>query len=101
MRILFLDIDGVICTTSCYGIGKNNKWGTYMFDSKCVALLNFIIQETGAEIILSSDWRNQHTLSEMREIFAHNGVIRGPIGYTPSLKSYNGMNLEGGRADEI
>jgi hypothetical protein len=101
MRILFLDIDGVICTTSCYGRGKNNKWGTYMFDSKCVALLNFIIQETGAEIILSSDWRNQHTLSEMREIFAHNGVIRGPIGYTPSLKSYNGMNLEGGRADEI
>ena len=101
MKIIFLDIDGVICTTSCYGRGKNNKWGTYMFDSKCVALLNFIIQETGAEIILSSDWRNNHTLSEMREIFAHNGVMKGPIGYTPSLKSYNGMNLEGGRADEI
>lgn len=101
MKIIFLDLDGVICTTSCYGRGKNNKWGTYMFDTKCVALLNFIIQETGAEIVLSSDWRNNNTLSEMREIFAHNGVIKGPIGFTPSLKTYNGMNLEGGRADEI
>lgn len=101
MKIIFLDIDGVICTSACYGVGKNNKWGAYMFDPKCVALLNFILQETGAEIILSSDWRNQYTLQEMREIFAHNFVLKGPIGFTPSIKTYTGMNLEGGRADEI
>jgi hypothetical protein len=101
MRILFLDIDGVICTSACYGVGKDNKWDAYMFDSKCVAVLNFILQETGAEIILSSDWRHQYTLQEMREIFAHNFVLKGPIGFTPSSKTYTGMNLEGGRADEI
>ena len=101
MKIIFLDIDGVMCTTSCYGKGTANKWGSYMFDQKAVIYLNYIISETGAEIILSSDWRNQYTLHEMREIFCHNGVLKGPIGFTPSMKTYKGDNLEGGRADEI
>lgn len=101
MKIIFLDIDGVLATSSCYGRGKHNKWDAYMFDSKCVAILNFIIQETGAEIILTSDWRNEYSLAEMREIFAHNGVIKGPIGYTPNSKTYTAMNLEKGRVDEI
>lgn len=101
MKIIFLDIDGVICTNSTYGKGMNNKWGSYMFDQKAVAYLNHILQETGAEIILSSDWRHHYTLHEMREIFCYNGVIRGPIGFTPSLKTYVADNLEGGRADEI
>jgi len=101
MKVIFLDIDGVLATTSCYGKGTNNKWGAYMFDQKAVIYLNYIISETGAEIILSSDWRNNYTLHEMREIFCHNGVLKGPIGFTPSLKTYTGDNLEGGRADEI
>lgn len=101
MKILFLDLDGVICTTSCYGRGTDNKWGTYRFDSKCVSTLNFIIQETGCEIILSSDWRFHYTLQEIREIFEYNGVIKGPIGFTPRSKTYTGNNLENGRSDEI
>ncbi len=101
MRILFLDLDGVMATTSCYGRGKDNKWGAYMFDPKCVAVINFILQETSAEIILSSDWRHHYTLQEMREIFCHNNVIKGPIGFTTLSKSYTGDNLENGRADEI
>ena len=96
-----MDIDGVMCTTSCYGRGKDNKWDAYMFDHKAVAVLNFILQETGAEIILSSDWRHTHTLQEMREIFCHNNVVKGPIGFTHLLSTYTAMNLEGGRADEI
>ncbi len=98
---MFVDMDGVLCTTACYGRGKNNKWDVYMLDSKAVAVINFLIQETGAEIILSSDWRHTYTLQEMREIFCHFGVIKGPIGFTPSSKTYTADNLERGRADEI
>jgi hypothetical protein len=100
VKIIFLDIDGVMCTSACYGRGKNNKWDAYMFDHKAVAVLNFILQETGAEIILSSDWRHHYTLQEMREIFCHNNVIKGPIGFTPPSKT-NAMDLEGGRSGEI
>ena len=101
MKIIFLDIDGVISTAQCWGKGNDNKWGSYKFDPKCVAVLNFILQETGAEIVLSSDWKSHYTLQEMREIFTHNGVIKGPVSFTPYSKTYKGDNLEGGRSDEI
>lgn len=100
MKIIFLDIDGVISTRGCWGKGNHNKWNAYMFDPKCVAVLNYILIATGAEIILSSDWRHHYTLTEIREIFCHNGVIKGPIGFTPSHKT-NAMDLEGGRSGEI
>jgi len=101
MKIIFLDIDGVICTSSTFGKGKDNKWGSYMFDPKCVIALNFILQETGAEIIISSDWRMHYTLHEIREIFAHNFVMKSPIGFTPFSDRYANNDLEGGRAEEI
>jgi hypothetical protein len=101
MKYIFLDIDGVLATNSTYGVGTKNKWGAYMFDVKCVAVFNFILQETGAEIILTSDWRVHYTLQEMREIFAHNGVIRGPIGFTQVLRKFSSTNFEEIRANEI
>lgn len=101
MKVIFLDIDGVLATTSCYGVARKNKWDSYKFDEKCVTVLNFILQETGAEIILSSDWRRHYTLQEMREIFAHNFVLRGPIGFTTTRLSYTSSELEIGRTEEI
>jgi hypothetical protein len=101
MKIIFLDIDGVLSLNSDYGKANDNKWGSYRFDQKAVAVLNFILQQTNAEIVLSSDWRTHYTLQEMREIFAHNFVLRGPIGFTTRSKNYNGDNLENGRAEEI
>ena len=101
MKVLFLDIDGVLSLNSDYGKANDNKWGSYRFDQKAVAVLNFILQQTNAEIVLSSDQRTHYTLQEMREIFAHNFVLRGPIGFTTRSKNYNGDNLENGRAEEI
>lgn len=53
MKIIFLDIDGVLncaSTTEC--------WGDVVgIDSDKVAILNQIIAETGAKIVLSSSWR--------------------------------------------
>ncbi len=101
MKIIFLDIDGVLATSQCFGQGKDNKWGSYRFDPKCVATLNFILQETGAEMVLSSDWKTHYTFQEIREIFCHNNVIKGPIGFTPHSDYYQDGFLEGGRGHEI
>lgn len=100
MKILILDHDGVLVTSQCYGT-SNNKWGKPRFDSKCVEVTNKIIEATDCEIIVSSDWRHDYTLKEIRELYAEFGIIKGPIGYTPSSKTYGGMNLDSGRADEI
>jgi len=104
MKIIFLDIDGVILPFS--GSKHNsalgpNKWGVEGFCQKAVKILNEVLLETDADIVISSDWRHQHPLFEMREIFEANGIIKLPIAYTIRSKTYTAMNLEGGRVDEI
>ena len=101
MKIIFLDIDGVMATSNDYGVSANNKWNAYRFDKKCVGVLNSILEETGADIILSSDWRHHYTLQEMKDIFAHNGIIKGPIGFTMRSINYKADSLEWGRTEEI
>lgn len=47
MRIIFLDIDGVL-----------NSWSTgYKITTKKLQLLNSILEDTGAKIVISSSWR--------------------------------------------
>jgi len=100
MKVIFLDIDGVLALT--FGsMNTNNKWDAYPFDKKAVGVLNKILTETDAEIVLSSDWKHHYTLDELKGIFLEfNGVIKAPFTVTPALPT-NAMDLEGGRVKEI
>jgi hypothetical protein len=104
MKIIFLDHDGVICLSNNWGSRhkKQKKWGgkkmsmTFReiplefrfddFDKKAVSVLNEILEETGAEIITSSDWRLHATIDEMGDFFELQGVIKRPIGFTEFFK---------------
>jgi hypothetical protein len=105
MKIIFLDLDGVM--VPMWGAGhtnamsKNNKWAAEPMCKKAVKILNEILDVTNAEIVISSDWRHHYKLSELREIFDANGVKKLPIAFTVSSRNYTGMNLEGGRMEEI
>ena len=106
MKILFLDNDGVICLSNNWG-GRTKKWAKYRsanpesssiikeapveyrfddFDKKAVKILNEIIEETGCEIVVSSDWKRWGTLEQMQEMYVTRG-IKPPIGLTPLLKN--------------
>lgn len=126
MKIIFLDHDGVICLASQWG-GRSKKRRNYIaehgnvmsdmempcefrfddFDSKAISVLNNILEETGAEIVVSSDWKNWATLEEMGQYYEKQGIIKKPIGYTTSilkgdLKFHNYFtNLEETRSYEI
>jgi hypothetical protein len=86
MKILFLDHDGVICLSNNWG-GRSKKWAKYRsanphsskekkdapvsvrfddFDKKAIKILNEIIEETGCEIVVSSDWKLHATLEERK-----------------------------------
>jgi hypothetical protein len=54
------------------------------FDPIAIKLLNRILDETGAEIVVSSDWRNWSTLEQMQEMYAIRGIKR-PISMTKFL----------------
>ena len=102
MKVLFLDHDGVICLSNNWG-SRIKKWSKYRsanphsskyfddapveirfdnFDKKAVKVLNEILESTGVEIVVSSDWRIHSTLQEMGDYYVHQGIIKRPIGYT-------------------
>ena len=59
MKIIFLDIDGVICTP---------KTDFRYLDIRCVNHLNNIVEDTGAKIVISSSWRYGRTLKGLQNL---------------------------------
>jgi hypothetical protein len=108
--IIFLDIDGVLCTFGEYNRNRRKFWdkydlaGTlrlpYEFNPKCVKVFNEILDETDADIVLSSDWRTHYNLQELDNIFKFNKVVKSPMDVTevhPTSMSF----LERNRGGEI
>jgi len=103
MKVIFLDHDGVICLSDNWGnrFKKQKDWGgrklsmntlsmpvEYRFDNfdvKAVKVLNEILEETGAEIVVSSDWKRWATVEEMGEYYESKGIIKKPIAFTDSI----------------
>jgi hypothetical protein len=103
MKVIFLDNDGVICLSRNWGSRntKRRKAGLKIsvpsseipvdirldnFDKKAVKILNEILEETGAEIVVSSDWRLHATLEELGEYYTSQGIIKKPIAVTDQVK---------------
>jgi hypothetical protein len=110
MKVIFLDNDGVICLSSNWGSRhkKQKKWGKMKlsmsmssvpveyrfdnFDKKAIKILNEILEETDAEIVVSSDWRLYATLEELGEYYTSQGIIKKPIGVTKKLSEFDTPN---------
>lgn len=99
---LYTDIDYVLSLASERTF-KQTKWGhVHKFNNKAVKVLNFILEQTMADIIVSSDWKNHFTLQQLQEIFVEwAGVCRPPIDVTPHVKGATMQTLEEYRAKEI
>lgn len=100
-KILFLDNDGVVCLANNWG-GRTKKWSKYLktnpesldekdapveyrfdnFDIKAIKVLNEILEKTGAEIVVSSDWRKHASLEELGDYYVAQGISKRPIGVT-------------------
>lgn len=59
MKILFLDIDGVVNSAQFVKseFEKNGKGGTVGIDPRLADIIKMIIFTTGCEVVLSSSWR--------------------------------------------
>lgn len=101
-KIIFLDIDGPLATDECFA-KTEMKFGKrlYKWNEKCVNVLNEILTETGAEIVLSSDWRRYFTMDELDQIFKWNNVNKSPIAVTDEIKYRMSSDLEIDRIYQI
>lgn len=74
MKILFLDIDGVLNSEKYYQKGRTNlSYPLSEIDPASVDLINYIVSETGCKIVLSSSWR-LNDLNECNNIFEKVGL---------------------------
>ena len=110
MKVIFLDNDGVICLANNWGSRFKKQTKSIAktvadkdlpvelrfdnFDQKAIKVLNQILEETGAEIVISSDWRTWATLEELGEFYLSQGIIKKPIAYTPTLASFDPKSAE-------
>lgn len=99
VNIIFLDVDGVLRTDA-----SDRYWSEVtgqpipqsvferLFSSRSITILNEIIYYTGSKVVITSTWRVQHTLDELKQIFKIRG-FRGEI--------IDKTNIIGSRGEEI
>ena len=104
MRIIFLDIDGVLNCESAYlngecqyqewiwEDGRKDHYQRFCVRSK--ELLNKLIDETGAKIVISSTWRHSG-IEFMRKVWEMEEMSGEIIGITPSLRT-KGLHIPRG-----
>lgn len=82
-KIIFLDIDGVLNTIRTAIMEPEGLANSLEPDN--IEVLNEIVRETGAAIVISSSWRLDCSLAELREGFAAAGAVIDIIDMTPDL----------------
>lgn len=88
MKVLFLDIDGVLNHHDFLVANKAKiveDWsGRAEIDTVAVARLRRVIEATGANVVLSSSWRHRFHGAEMRGFFAGYGILIMSV--TPTIQ---------------
>jgi hypothetical protein len=82
MKVIFLDIEGVIVTGS--HLIRSAEYEGYQFNPICVKNLKEIIESTDAYIVVGSTWRKTG-FDRLKEIFHSSGLHTRLIGQTPVI----------------
>ena len=100
MKIIFLDFDGVM-DTAYYdlilrknGLPEKDNYGV-LFDPNCIKNLKHIIDNTGADIVVSSSWKEDMGYEEILKMWEDRRLPGFVTDVTPTLFRCNN------RGDEI
>ncbi|HEC72062.1 MAG: HAD domain-containing protein [Candidatus Thorarchaeota archaeon] len=99
MKIIFLDIDGVLVTPGSLRASGGKVFSD--FHPPCVACLNEIIKKSNAKIVISSTWRHGHPkYFDIRSFLEEQGVKGEIIGMTRTGDSaHRGIKIMAWLAD--
>jgi hypothetical protein len=107
MRIIFLDIDGVLNSEEDPDFSKE-LFNPVDINPKFIKRLNKIIEDTGANVVISSSWRRSDygtglmglTIDELRAGLKGRGFTGQIVSVTPHLyRTFDGKMKD--RTDEI
>ncbi len=94
MKVIFLDIDGVLNSDEYFEKTANlNIQGIESeIDVEKIKLLKKAIDETGAKVVLSSTWRYMRKVKDLKELLSHYGIVI--IDSTPFLGDERGLEIK-------
>ena len=105
-KILFVDIDGVLNSSRGFAAKYQGVSGTLgnkrdMIEQIPALLIKRIVEETGCLLVLSSSWREGHSIAEVSKIIAlWTGVNLEFTGATPYNGNPLGSRFRGGEISE-
>lgn len=103
--IIFLDIDGVLNNLSLLfnriPFVKNNNCEDNMLCQHSIRVLNKLVEDINAKVVLSSAWRIIYTKELMNEILQRNGATFEITDYTESLPYERGTEISKWLRDNI
>ena len=91
MKVIFLDIDGVLNSDDYIDIAKNSQGIERHIDIDKVKLLKKVIDETGAKTVLTSSWRNSNDIGPLRELLAKYEIY---FDVTPFINWERGLEIK-------
>lgn len=99
MKIIFLDFDGVM-DTAYYDnfLHKNSlpeidKYGI-VFDPYCIKNLKYIIDNTRADIVISSTWKDDMTYNEILDMWKDRNLPGFVTDVTPTVSRHRGNEID-------
>ena len=97
-RFIFLDFDGVMDTTHhtnwLYheGLPENDRYGV-VFNPECIGYLREIVDRTGAEIVVSSSWKDTMTYAQILQMWKDRDLPGFVTDVTPTCSSHRGDEI--------
>lgn len=98
-RFVFLDFDGVMDTARhtdrLYreGLPETDGYGV-LFDPKCVDNLRKIIEQTGAEIVVTSSWKDIMDYGQILQMWRDRNLPGFVTDTTPTCSSHRGDEID-------
>lgn len=81
MKVIVLDYDGVLVPFTTF----DKKTRPAIADPGCIERLNKLVALTGANVVISSDWRTKSTVEALQRCMDKWGFIGKVIAKTPKL----------------
>jgi hypothetical protein len=101
MKILFLDIDGVLNSSDYYRKGRilsKTMWNHHInqIDPEAVKYLNEIVEKSGCKIVISSTWRKSDSEYAIAEMLRQRGFKypESVVDRTPVLNHERGQEIK-------
>lgn len=99
MRIIFLDIDGILNSVNSiketyHKLNHGKSIYSTMPSKEMIKYLNMIIEKTDAKIVISSTWRRTyHNYQQITMLLIALGFEGEVVGQTPFLNSRRGFEI--------